>query len=58
MERLSTRKGTKLAKVCLPERVHLAIEKRAKERDVSVNMYLSQLVTQAIEPDRERKQPA
>ena len=58
MERLSTRKGTKFARVCLPEQVHQTIEQRAKERDVSVNMFLSELITKAIEPDRKRKQPA
>jgi hypothetical protein len=57
--RLSTRKGTKVAKVCLPERVHQAAEAKAKKHDMSVTMFLSQLVTDSLAtPKRERKQPA
>lgn len=57
--RLSTRKGTKVAKVCLPERVHQAAEERARKQDMSVTMYLTQLVTDSLaKSERQRKQPA
>lgn len=58
--RLSSREGTQVAKVCLPERVHRRAKAEAKKQRMSMTMFLAELVTEALsqQPERKAKQPA
>jgi len=58
--RLTSREGTKVAKVCLPKRVHRLAKAEAKKQRMSMTMFLAELVTEALsqQVDHKAKQPA